>query len=96
MIRLNLTAAPEWLELAPDLRLQGSDPLRLTGRLRIPRAAIEVKELPSGTVTVSADEIVVGEARVTDWNWAPDLAVTQDGVCPPAPPSNLPPAQVFP
>lgn len=42
------------------------------------------------------DEIVVGDARVTDWNWAPDLAVTTNGVCPPAPPSNLPSAQVFP
>jgi hypothetical protein len=37
----------------------------------------------------------VGEARVTDWNWAPDLAITTDGQCPPAPASNLPPAQVF-
>lgn len=42
------------------------------------------------------DTSVVGDARVTDWNWAPDLAVTQNGICPPAPPSNLPPAQVFP
>jgi len=40
-------------------------------------------------------EQVIGEARVTDWNWAPDLAITTNGTCPPAPPSNLPPAQVF-
>ncbi len=45
---------------------------------------------------VCGDENVVGEARVTDWNWAPDLAVTANGACPPAPSSNLPPAQVFP
>ncbi|MFC1609901.1 hypothetical protein ACFL6C_02995 [Myxococcota bacterium] len=46
--------------------------------------------------SVCGDERVVGEAHVTDWNWAPDLAVTHDGVCPPAPVSNLPSAQVFP
>ncbi len=40
-------------------------------------------------------DYAAGEARVTDWNWAPDLAVTTDGQCPPAPPSNLPPAQVM-
>jgi hypothetical protein len=38
---------------------------------------------------------VVGEARVTDWSWAPDLAITVNGQCPPAPASNLPSAQVF-
>lgn len=38
----------------------------------------------------------IGEARVTDWSWAPDLALTSNGQCPPAPPTNLPPAQVFP
>ncbi len=45
---------------------------------------------------VCGETAVVGDARVTDWNWAPDLAVTSNGLCPPAPPSNLPPAQVFP
>lgn len=39
---------------------------------------------------------VLGDAIVTDWDWAPDLALTSNGRCPPAPPSNLPPAQVFP
>ncbi|MBI5510118.1 MAG: hypothetical protein HY903_15280 [Deltaproteobacteria bacterium] len=38
---------------------------------------------------------VIGDARVTDWSWAPDLAITTNRQCPPAPPSNLPPAQVF-
>ncbi|MEE8409654.1 MAG: hypothetical protein V3T05_08615 [Myxococcota bacterium] len=42
------------------------------------------------------EETVVGDARVTDWNWAPDLAITANGSCPPAPPSNLPQAQVIP
>lgn len=41
------------------------------------------------------EPVEVGQAFVTDWNWAPDLAFTTNGVCPPAPPSNLPPAQVF-
>lgn len=46
--------------------------------------------------TVCGQSSVMGEARVTDWDWVPDLAVTQNGECPPVPPSNLPPAQVFP
>ncbi len=45
---------------------------------------------------VCGNDTVTGQAVVTDWNWAPDLAVTQNRQCPPAPPSNLPPAQVFP
>ncbi len=45
--------------------------------------------------TLCGDESVIGIARVTDWDWAPDLAITKNGTCPPAPPSNLPPAQVL-
>jgi hypothetical protein len=41
-------------------------------------------------------DTVVGTASVTDWNWAPDLAITTNGTCPPAPKTNLPAAQVFP
>jgi len=47
--------------ISPDLRLTGNGPYRLSGLLRIPLAAIELKELPSGTVSVSQDEIVVGD-----------------------------------
>ncbi len=49
------------LLVSPDLRIQGNGPYRLSGVLRIPRAAIELEELPSGTVSVSDDEIVIGE-----------------------------------
>jgi translocation and assembly module TamB len=53
---------PEVLLLvSPDLRIQGNAPYRLSGTLRIPRATIELQELPSGTVSVSDDEIVIGE-----------------------------------
>ncbi|MEM6533295.1 MAG: hypothetical protein AAF654_11760 [Myxococcota bacterium] len=44
---------------------------------------------------VCGNRTEVGRAFVTDWNWAPDLALTSNGACPPAPPSNLPPAEVF-
>ena len=47
--------------VSPDLRLQGTGSYHLSGRLLIPRAAIELKELPSGTVDVSGDEVVIGE-----------------------------------
>ena len=53
---------PEALvEITPDLRLQGAGPYHLSGRVLIPRAAIELQEVPSGTVDVSSDEIIVGE-----------------------------------
>ncbi|MCB1722333.1 MAG: translocation/assembly module TamB domain-containing protein [Gammaproteobacteria bacterium] len=46
--------------VSPDLRLAGKGPYRLTGTLRVPRAKIELKELPKGTVAVSDDEVIVG------------------------------------
>jgi len=49
------------VEVSPDLRLQGSGPYHLSGSLLIPKALIELKELPSGTVALSKDEVVVGE-----------------------------------
>ena len=53
---------PEALvEISPDLRLQGNGPFHLSGNLLIPKAVIEIRELPSGSVAVSDDEIVVGQ-----------------------------------
>jgi translocation and assembly module TamB len=49
--------------VSPDLRLQGGGPYNLTGTLLIPKAAIEIEEVPSGTVSVSEDEIIVGEEK---------------------------------
>jgi translocation and assembly module TamB len=49
------------VEVSPDLRLKGAGPYHLSGTLRIPLAKIELKEVPSGTLAVSDDEIVVGE-----------------------------------
>jgi len=52
---------PEALVLvSPDLQLQGSGPYHLSGDLLIPMAEIKIKEVPSGTVSVSDDEIIVG------------------------------------
>ncbi len=45
--------------------------------------------------TACGEDLVIGQASVTDWNWAPDLAVTSNGACPPPPASNLPPAQLL-
>ncbi|MCB1800979.1 MAG: translocation/assembly module TamB domain-containing protein [Gammaproteobacteria bacterium] len=55
---VQLPEARAWV--SPDLRLQGNGPYRLTGTLRIPRAAIELKELPKGTVALSDDVVIVG------------------------------------
>ncbi|MCP5417548.1 MAG: translocation/assembly module TamB domain-containing protein [Chromatiaceae bacterium] len=45
--------------ISPDLSVQGSGKLHLSGDLLIPKAAIVLRELPSGAVAVSEDEIVV-------------------------------------
>ncbi|MDX1633453.1 MAG: translocation/assembly module TamB domain-containing protein [Marinobacter sp.] len=50
------------LEMAPDLQIafsQGN--LGITGSLGIPRGEIEVRQLPPQAVSVSGDEVVVGE-----------------------------------
>lgn len=49
------------VDISPDLRLRGAGRYHLSGSLLIPKAAIELKEVPSGTVDVSGDEIIVGE-----------------------------------
>ena len=54
------------LEVSPDLRLQGAGPYHLSGKVLIPLAAIELQEVPSGTVDVSSDEIIVGEQAVEE------------------------------
>lgn len=56
-----LPEARVWV--SPDLRLEGAQPYRLTGALRIPRAAIELTDLPAGTVDVSDDQVIVGEGE---------------------------------
>lgn len=60
--RFQAVQLPEAVVLvSPDLRLRGQGDYRLTGVLRVPEAHIEIKALPAGTVSVSPDEIIVGE-----------------------------------
>ena len=54
------------VEITPQLHLTGKRPYHLSGRLEIPNADIRVKELPAGSVSVSKDEIVVGETAASD------------------------------
>ena len=69
VLDLNLTGEnfqaarlPEALvEISPDLRLVGSGPFHLSGTLLIPKATIEIREIPSGTVALSEDEIIIGQ-----------------------------------
>lgn len=52
------------LELAPDLAIafrQGE--LSVTGQVAVPRGRIEIKGLPEQAVSVSADEVIVGEEK---------------------------------
>ncbi len=55
------------LEIAPDLRIQLADEqLAVSGKLRVPRGEITVRELPPSTVKISEDAIIVGaEAQET-------------------------------
>jgi len=52
------------LELAPDITVafrQGD--LSVTGQVAVPRGSIEIKGLPEQAVSVSADEVIVGEEK---------------------------------
>lgn len=64
------------VEAAPDLKIsiQG-DRLAVSGKVRIPKGAITVRELPPSTVKVSEDTVIVGEQ--TDEGKAP-MAVAMD------------------
>lgn len=49
------------LEIAPDLRVRLADEqLSVSGKLRVPRGEITVRELPPSTVKVSDDAVIVG------------------------------------
>ena len=59
--RFEAAKLPEALvEISPDLRLGGSGSYHLSGKVLVPKARIEIKELPASTVAVSSDEIVIG------------------------------------
>lgn len=49
------------VEVSPDLKLEGSDTLKLTGKLLVPTAKMEVQQVPESAVKVSGDEVIVGE-----------------------------------
>lgn len=49
------------LEVEPDLRLElAGDQLAVSGKVRVPRGDITVRELPPSTVRVSEDAVIVG------------------------------------
>jgi hypothetical protein len=86
MIRLNLTATPEWLDLAPGLRLLVGP---LTTALMVSaRADLAVEELPEGA---SQEEMALAMAKavarraVLDWEGVGDDAgnlvpVSREGI----------------
>jgi hypothetical protein len=86
MIRLNLTAAPEWLDLAPDLRLLVSP---LTTALMVSaRADPAIEAMPD---TAKTEELALAMAKavarraVLDWEGVGDhagepVAVTPEGI----------------
>ncbi|MCB1773848.1 MAG: translocation/assembly module TamB domain-containing protein [Gammaproteobacteria bacterium] len=47
--------------ITPDIQVRGTGDYRVTGVLKIPRAVIEIESLPEGAVSVSSDEIIVGD-----------------------------------
>jgi len=52
--------------ISPDLQLQGTRPLRLSGLLRVPRAEVKVKSLPGSSVSLSDDTLIVGETEASE------------------------------
>jgi translocation and assembly module TamB len=64
------------LEIAPDLRIQLADEqLAVSGKLRVPRGEITVRELPPSTVKVSEDAVIVGAEAEEN---KPPLAIRMD------------------
>lgn len=54
------------LEMSPDLSVSfRNQALSVTGRIAVPRGQIEVRELPAQAVSVSDDEVIVGEEKQT-------------------------------
>ncbi|MGJ0486718.1 MAG: translocation/assembly module TamB domain-containing protein [Methylomicrobium sp.] len=50
--------------VTPDLSLRlASDQRKISGTLKIPKARIELKELPENAVKVSKDEVILGEEK---------------------------------
>lgn len=86
MIRLNLTATPQWLTLAPDLRLLVGP---LTTALMVSaRADMSIESLPN---TATTEELALAMAKavarraILDWEGVADetgsiVAVTPEGV----------------
>ena len=86
MIRLNLTATPQWLDLAPGLRLLVGP---LTTALMVSaRADMAIESLPE---TASSEELALAMAKAVarraslDWEGVGDedgnfVAVTPDGI----------------
>lgn len=86
MIRLNLTASPEWLTLAPDLRLLVAP---LTTALMVSARADADVEALAGTASTEALALAMAKAvarrAVLDWEGVGDalgqsLPVTPDGI----------------
>lgn len=60
--RFQAVRLPEAIvEIAPQLTLSGVPPYHLAGTLNVPYTQIELRELPASAVSVSSDEIIVGE-----------------------------------
>ncbi|WP_111497748.1 translocation/assembly module TamB domain-containing protein [Marinobacter bohaiensis] len=65
--RLSLVYEPyATLELSPDLQLALKDnKVSVSGRVAVPKGDIEVRELPASAVSVSDDEVIVGEEKAS-------------------------------
>lgn len=47
---------------SPEIAIQGNlEQIRISGKLAIPEATVEIKDLPTGSVAVSEDEVIVGQ-----------------------------------
>ncbi|MDI9245929.1 translocation/assembly module TamB domain-containing protein [Marinobacter sp. CHS3-4] len=73
------------IELEPDLNIEyGGGALSITGKLEVPRGAIEITRLPAQAVSVSDDEVIVGveedEPAVRQLNMDITVVVGEDRV----------------
>ncbi|MDD5463033.1 MAG: translocation/assembly module TamB domain-containing protein [Methylococcales bacterium] len=55
------------IAISPDLKYVSADTQgKVSGKLKIPKAIIKLKELPQNAVKVSPDEIIIGEAKAEE------------------------------
>lgn len=64
------------LVLSPDVRIVGASNYQLSGDLQLPQGHLTLRELPESAVSVSADQVIAGDAKSADSGLSLDADIT--------------------